>query len=174
MLYSTPISARLSDEQGNKLIITSASEALILLTIDNNHNKWPAMHKWLKDNKDKKLPRRTKNNKNNPDFQPLFESKYTTADGGQKPFGGWSVQGKKLFIKLKKQIKEARKQDESLQKEKQFLEILRKEDPKFQELSERPTKRAKKMAEVADTVDDDDFEQICWEEDGLDQVTLPL
>jgi hypothetical protein len=116
------------------------------------------MHKWLKENKNQKLPRRTKNNKKNPDFKPLFESKYTTADGGQKPFGGWSVQGKRLFIKLKKQIKEARKQDESLQKEKQFLEILRKEDPKFQELSERPTKRAKKMVEVVDTMDDDDFE----------------
>jgi ribosomal protein S18 len=155
MMISYPSQARTDED---KLIITSASEALAVLMLDNNRDKWLAMYKYLHtDKKGDKIPKRTKDNKEDDDLKALFNAKYTVQDGGQKPFGGWIKQGKQEFVKLKNDIKKAKKEKYFVEVEKKFLEMLRKENPKLSEDAERPKKRAKiaKPEDVIETFDDD-------------------
>jgi hypothetical protein len=107
MMISYPSKAKTEEDN---LIITSASEALAVLMIDNNRDKWLAMYKYLHtDKKGDKIPKRSKDNKEDEGLKALCNAKYTVQDGGQKPFGGWIKEGKQEFVKLKNDIKKAKK-----------------------------------------------------------------
>ena len=151
MMVSVPSQAK--NDQDN-IIITSASEALAVVMFDNNREKWMAQYKYLHiDKLGKSIPTRSTENLKNPALKNLFKAKYTIQDGGQKPCGGWTKEGKKEFVKLKGEIKKARNDKDSRKLEKDFLECLKKNSPQAKEPAKK--KRKKSEVEIVDTLDDD-------------------
>ena len=87
--WYTTISRAVFPPDPNKKLFDISTEAFLVLLWENCFDKWTAALKWLEENPGKKLPKRTKTNKNDP----MFQAKYTTQDGGQQRLGGWEAEG---------------------------------------------------------------------------------
>ena len=66
-----------------------SSEAFFVVLWENCSAKWKESLIWKKANPSKKALERNKATKH----LPQFKAKFTTQDGGQKPFGGWGGTG---------------------------------------------------------------------------------
>lgn len=113
--YTTITKAKVDDDSPSKGkgIITSTSEAMVVLIWENNAVRWPALHAWsAKDENRKKT-------------QPAMNGVYTFTDGGQNEWGGWRGEGLEAFNTYTEQIKLARKTHYCAQLERMTLKKLR-------------------------------------------------
>ncbi|KAL3939463.1 MAG: hypothetical protein SGARI_001365, partial [Bacillariaceae sp.] len=90
--YATLSKARTNAIKPTK-VVTYSSEAMICAIWDNNIEKWPRLHAW------------TKKKENEGKLTPNWNGKYTTTDGGQSEWGGWSPEGLEAFNNYTLQVR---------------------------------------------------------------------
>jgi hypothetical protein len=93
---------------GTQLRIPASTEAMAIMTYANNRTKWQSMVTWKKTHPNMKLPRY---NSKNPTVHVDFKEEYSSSNGKQNNWGGWSSQGRQLFLALQKKIHESRKEN---------------------------------------------------------------
>jgi len=93
---------------GTQLRIPASTEAMAIITYANNRTKWQSMVAWKKEHPHMKLPRY---NSKNPTVHVDFKEEYSSSNGKQNNWGGWSSQGRQLFLALQKKIHESRKEN---------------------------------------------------------------
>lgn len=83
-----------------------STEAFLVLLWENCRDKWQACLQWLANpaNRGQKLPKRTKTNKH----MDIFQSRYTTQDGGQQRMGGWTPEGITRYNEIFRLIEQAK------------------------------------------------------------------
>jgi hypothetical protein len=93
---------------GEQLRIPASTEAMTILAYMNNYKKWEAMHRWRKEHPGMKCP--SWSNKN-PTFHLNFKEKYSSdvVPKEIQDWGGWNDDGKRMFVRLQKEIAESRK-----------------------------------------------------------------
>jgi len=91
-----------------QLRVPASTEAMAILTYDNNKSKWEAMRKWNKEHPNSKIPRWSSKN---PDVNKEFKELYSNCEGKTDPWGGWSYTGRTLFNNLQVKILESRRQN---------------------------------------------------------------
>jgi len=91
---------------GTQLRIPASTEAMAIMTYANNRTKWQSMVTWKKTHPNMKLPRY---NSKNPTVHADFKEEYSSSNGKQNNWGGWSSEGRQLFLALQKKIHESRK-----------------------------------------------------------------
>jgi hypothetical protein len=91
---------------GTQLRIPASTEAMAIMTYANNRTKWQSMVTWKKTHPNMKLPRY---NSKNPTVHAEFKEEYSSSNGKQNNWGGWSSEGRQLFLALQKKIHESRK-----------------------------------------------------------------
>ena len=113
--YTTITKAKVDDDSPSdgKGIITSTSEAMVVLIWENNAVRWPALHAW------------SAREENRKKTQPAMNGVYTFTDGGQNEWGGWKDKGLEAFNTYTGQVKLARKSTYSTQLERMTLKRLR-------------------------------------------------
>lgn len=120
-------------EAPNVKMFPPSTEAFVVTVYENCFKKWMDIHQWKKDNPGCKLPKPSKENKEQTKW---LKTKYTDQDSGQVPLGGWNVTGKRRFAHICKQVKAARTKDDGQEEgednnyvkvERQFLAKLRNE-----------------------------------------------
>jgi len=94
--YTIISRARWPHGSGDDRMFNVSTEAFFQVLWENNYDRWCAQIEWLKVNKGKKLPKRNKENKD----EPMFKGLYTNQDGGQQRMGGWSIQGIERFNEI--------------------------------------------------------------------------
>lgn len=120
MYFHTILEAK-SPFDKSKQLFHPSTEAFLVLLWENSRDRWVAAFKHDDDHPEDKNPDRTAKNKH----LPMFNSKYTTQDGGQQKFGGWKAAGIKRFNELHTMIKDIREKPEFKEFEKNFLAHLR-------------------------------------------------
>ena len=88
-------------------IATCSDEAFVILTLENNYDRWMAEATWLARNKDKDDPM-DQEEKNFPDSR-FTNSGRSKQNGRSKRLQGWAREGYLLFNALYEQVKEDRK-----------------------------------------------------------------
>jgi hypothetical protein len=88
-----------------QLRIPASTEAMAILTYANNRNKWQSMISWKKNHPGMKLPRY---NSKKPTINADFKEEYSSSSGKQNNWGGWSMEGRKVFNRLQKKIHDSR------------------------------------------------------------------
>ena len=131
--YYSTISKAKTNEIKPKMVITFSSEAMICAIWDNNIDKWPELYDWTK------LP------ENSGKDQPNWNGKYTSSDGGQSEWGGWSTDGLEAFNDYAKQIKAGRQSVRCLKLEEHTLQKLRERVGIVSSNHNATTKRKKAM-----------------------------
>jgi hypothetical protein len=140
--YNTISRATIPDSDPIERAITVSDEAMLMLMWDNSHDRWEELWAFAKDpkNKEKKLPR--------------INGKYCESNKGQTKWGGWTPQGFLAYNKYYMDVKNARKDKNCIQVEKNCLQELRKKNKIILESAEahikegRRQKRAKKLGVV--------------------------
>jgi len=89
----------------DQLRVPASTEAMAILTYDNNKSKWEAMRRWNKQHPGSKMPRWSSKN---PGVNQEFKELYSNCEGKTDPWGGWSSTGRKLFNRLQAKIHESR------------------------------------------------------------------
>ncbi len=107
--------------------ITESTEAMAVLFVENNYQKWFRQFQWLEDHADdhdnKHLPKWSKNA--SQEVKDLHESKYSRMDGGQQLYGGWSPEAFKRLREIEDEVIEARQQKRGAIMEEKIYNILR-------------------------------------------------
>ena len=82
----------------DKLLMHPYTEPFGVVLIENHFKRWIAQREMFRDKPELagKMPKRTKENKT----LDIFQSEYSTQDGGQKKFGGWGKTGLGRFNAL--------------------------------------------------------------------------
>ena len=113
--YTTITKAKVNDNShsNGKGIITSTSEAMVVLIWENNAVRWPYLHEW------------SAQDENRGKTQPPMNGVYTFTDGGQNEWGAWKEKGLEAFNTYTEQIKLARKSSYGAQLERITLQRLR-------------------------------------------------
>ena len=93
---------------GTQLRIPASTEAMAIMTYANNRTKWQSMVTWKKTHPNMKLP---KYSAKNPTVHVDFKEEYSSSNGKQNNWGGWSSEGRQLFLALQKKIHESRKEN---------------------------------------------------------------
>ena len=89
----------------DQLRIPASTEAMAILTYENNKSKWQAMAKWRQDFPRAAFP--TYSSKN-PDSLVEFKEEYSSCQGQTDKWGGWNAQGRKRYVELQKMIHQSR------------------------------------------------------------------
>jgi len=92
----------------DQLRVPASTEAMAILTYDNNKSKWEAMRRWNKQHPSIKMPRWSSKN---PDVNQEFKELYSNCEGKTDSWGGWSYTGRSLFNTLQAKILESRRQN---------------------------------------------------------------
>ena len=144
----------------NKLCIPVSSEAFIVLVYEGCYDKWLAMHKWQKENPNKKFHREMEERK-----KPIYKSKYFETTSGQKLFGGVPAETLQLFVQLKDAIKKGRKTPKTAKLEEACLALVQEENQVAEDDEEEDAEgsgkknkkgRAKMMEEEIETFGDEE------------------
>ena len=100
-----------------RALVTVSNEAFLILSLENNEERWPWHNDWVKENPGKAVPRKHPNN------QP----KYSHPTGGPCFYGSWQDKGRVRFVELMDMIGDNRKNNAERVKEadKQMLDFLR-------------------------------------------------
>lgn len=94
--HFTTISRAVCPQDPSLLWMDISTEAFLVLLWENCLPKWTETLAWKKANPSKKAVKRSKTTKN----MKQFKAKFTTQDGGQKPFGGWGPTGITRFNEI--------------------------------------------------------------------------
>ena len=158
------VTYKFEDNDKDFQLFPPAAEAFLVCVWENCCTKWTAMWDYKKQHGSKaKLPKRGKENKDNPMHKTLF----TVSDKGQQKCGGWNREGKARFMTLTRQISESRKatiqvdivdpvsgavsetktEDNTTYIEKAILENLRNSVGKDEEDAKQPKKRKREVDE---------------------------
>ncbi len=154
--YYKIISAAKCKKNPSEKVVTTASEAFIVLLWENCYEKWVAVRMEYHNNPEWKMPKRTKEDKNKPYFKTL----YSKQDGGRQDFGGWTSAGHKRFHEIQDLIKEAKEDDSFVQLEKDALKKLKVARQIDTDVPQPPKKKKRKAPVVSeyDLLSDEDFE----------------
>lgn len=106
--FESMTTSQLPNTTGEALRIPASTEAMTVLTYMNNHKKWNAMRKWHKENPGKGVHKCPRFSKKKPNENVEFQSEFSDCFVGNAKWGGWSDDGKKLFVTLQKEIIESR------------------------------------------------------------------
>ena len=89
---------------------------------------------------------------------------FLTHRSGQSKFLGWTEDAQREFVKIRKEIKEARKKPESAELEKKILKKLRKENG-IQGIAHAEEQRIKKGRKAKKIAPPEGIEGILWDND---------
>lgn len=89
----------------DQLRIPPSTEAMTILIYINNRTKWQSMVAWKKNHPGTKIPRYSSKHKGK---NIEFKEEYSNCSGKTNEWGGWSIEGRKLFNQLQKKIHESR------------------------------------------------------------------
>lgn len=106
--FESMTTSQVPNTTGEALRIPASTEAMTVLTYMNNHKKWIAMRKWHKENPGKGVHKCPRWSKKKPNENLEFQSKYSDCFVGRANWGGWSDDGKMLFVVLQKEILDSR------------------------------------------------------------------
>jgi hypothetical protein len=150
-----PMTTSLMQNSTEQLKIPASTEAMTALTYINNHGKWNATHKWCQQNAGRSGVNCPRYSSKNPDKHVNFMAKFSDASVGQAKWGGWSDEGKKLFVTLQKKIIESRNQnhDRHVQVDEECVERLYNKFADMHKNSGRDPKKNKTNPEIP--LDDD-------------------
>lgn len=127
------------DEPSQKYV-TSSTEALALLMVENCEKKWRYVAKCKEDGVEV-----DKEHKN-------YVTRYTDSKAGQCKYGGWNGKGRKRFSQLLKEIMAARRSEEGEIAEKACLKALRQEQGL--EKGGKSSKKSKKKDALVNNIAD--------------------
>ena len=141
----------------------------------NCRAKWKAQFAFKANNPNERLPLKDDKTKNYD--KDLFKTPYTDNDCGQQKWGGWNLEGQKEFLKIRKEIRQAKKAKIQVQEgeeteevnkfeqvEKDYMKMLIEADDIAQVHAQRPPPAARAPNErdtfdpnaYSDSEDDDD------------------
>ena len=145
---------------GEQLRIPASMEAMTVLIYMNNYKKWEAMHRWRKEHPGIKCP--SWSNKN-PTVHLEFKEKYSSDPVPKEiqDWGGWNDVGKRMFVRLQKEIAESRKDnfDRHVKYDQECVDRLY-EKYKEQYRYDNPRPKKGKSQPPVDHEDDPEFEWI--------------
>lgn len=94
-----------------KVLVTTTSEAFAYLLYANCRDKWMADYAYLKTHKKNKKATVPRYKKNDPETHK-HQNKWSNANSGNVPGGGWHLDALKYFNKQMKAVKEYREKEE--------------------------------------------------------------
>ena len=100
------------ENNGGGLLFTASHEAIVMITLDSNMDKWTATYNYYKEQGSytAKVPDPPpKDADGNPQPDPYRDVKYTTTAGGQQKYGSFNDEGINRFFELTKRIRDNRK-----------------------------------------------------------------
>jgi len=126
--YTIISKAKLPGDE-TKPLVPANSEAFLLLVYENCHDKWVKHIEWYDKNPCTKMPNRNSTEKAKQENAGLFDTKFTTQDGGQMKYGGWKDGGLQKYVEYTKAINDRKKNHMAkyLKVETDFLKQLRQE-----------------------------------------------
>jgi hypothetical protein len=127
--------------------VTAGSEALAAVMYLNGHKKWSSMVDWKISDKKSPYP---KFNPKNPEVNRDWRTPYSDACGGQKKYGGWNDDGRKLFTVLQKKVHGSRKQN-AKRHEKVESECVQRLQDKYRDLYTTTAKQNKRKRRSRDS-----------------------
>ena len=156
-----PMTTCLMPNSNEQLRIPASTEAMTALTYINNYDKWNATRKWHLQNAGKKGVQCPRYSSKNKDVNVEFMAKFSDAAVGQAKWGGWSDEGKKLFVTLQKKVIESRAQnsDRHIRIDQECVDRLYHKFEALHKNSGREPKKAKTSEEVPPE-DDPEFDFI--------------
>lgn len=145
----------------DQLRITASTEAMGAVIYLNSHTKWNAMVTWAEENKGKSGLTCPRYNAKKPTEHVEFKGLYSDNAVGTNKWGGWSTEGKKMFVTLQKKIIASRKEnfDLHVQKDQECVDRLYHKFAAMHKNSGRDSKKAKSAPEV-DPEEDESLEYI--------------
>ena len=87
----------------------------------NCRAKWAAQFAFKANNPNERLPLKDEEGKKYD--KALFKTPYTDNDCGQQKWGGWNIEGQKEFLKIRKEIKQAKKAKTEVQEGEETKEV---------------------------------------------------
>ena len=145
----------------DQLRITAGTEAMAALIYLNSHSKWNAMRQWLQQNAGRSGVTCPRYNAKKPTEHVEFKAKYSDNAVGTNKWGGWSTEGKKMFVTLQKKIIESRRDhfDRHVRVDQECVDRLHQKYADLHKNSARDSKKAKATKEV-DPEEDEDLDYI--------------
>ena len=156
-----PMTTSLMPRSTDQLRVTASTEAMAALIYLNNHTKWNAMRSWAQQNAGRNGAVCPRYNAKKPTEHVEFKALYSDNAVGTNKWGGWSTEGKKMFVTLQKKIIESRRDnlDRHVKVDKECVERLYHKFADMHKNSGRDSKKAKAIPEV-DPDEDDDLDYV--------------
>ena len=146
------------------LRVSYATEAMCALIYKNGRKKWIAMHAWYELNPQepgKPKPEPPRWNIKQKDKNVEFKSLYSDPCGGQNKLGGWTRDGRRMFVQYGLLVKSTRttKVPQCIQVEKECFGRLFAANKLYHD---KKQKKKKRKAKVLEEENDDDEEWTQW------------